>query len=520
MGESGRPSFSHVQEVLLFALRFVVGWHLLYEGLVKVFDPQWTAGPFLLESSGPLAGLFHWTARTPWALAWTDTLNAWGLTLIGAGLLAGVAVRAASIAGAGLLALYYLANPPWIGFSSGFPTEGNYLIFDKNFIEMLALAVLAAFPTPSWGRLDVLLEPFWERVRSRLKAPELVGSPAKLDRLVSRDGVDRRELVRALVAVPLVGGFAFAFLKKRGWESWEERHLLAANGTDAVTSATVKMFRFSSLQDLRGTLTYGQIGSLRLSRLFLGGNLIGGWAHARDLIYVSELVKAYHTDEKVFDTFRIAEECGINTILTNPALSRVINAYWRRRGGKIQFISDCAWQGTDLVTGIKVSVDAGAHACYVQGGIGDQLVEEGRLEEIAEALDLIRANGIPAGVGAHRLDTVRACVDAGIKPDFWVKTLHHCNYWSARPQPENDNIWCYDPEATIAYMARLEEPWIAFKVLAAGAISPQEGFRFAFANGADFICVGMYDFQIVDDVNLACEVLAGDFSGRPRPWRA
>ncbi|HON01219.1 MAG TPA: DoxX family membrane protein, partial [Acidobacteriota bacterium] len=141
MGESGRPSFSHVQEVLLFALRFVVGWHLLYEGLVKVFDPQWTAGPFLLESSGPLAGLFHWTARTPWALAWTDTLNAWGLTLIGAGLLAGVAVRAASIAGAGLLALYYLANPPWIGFSSGFPTEGNYLIFDKNFIEMLALAV-------------------------------------------------------------------------------------------------------------------------------------------------------------------------------------------------------------------------------------------------------------------------------------------------------------------------------------------------------------------------------------------
>jgi hypothetical protein len=30
--------------------------------------------------------------------------------------------------------------------------------------------------------------------------------------------------------------------------------------------------------------------------MVLGGNLIGGWAHARDLIYVDKLVKAYHTD--------------------------------------------------------------------------------------------------------------------------------------------------------------------------------------------------------------------------------
>jgi NAD(P)H-dependent flavin oxidoreductase YrpB (nitropropane dioxygenase family) len=66
-------------------------------------------------------------------------------------------------------------------------------------------------------------------------------------------------------------------------------------------------------------------------------------------------------------------------------------------------------------------------------------------------------------------------------------------------------------------MNQLEEPWIAFKVLAAGAITPLEGFKYAFDNGADFICVGMYDFQIVDDCNIALDSLAN--VNRVRPWR-
>jgi hypothetical protein len=252
--------------------------------------------------------------------------------------------------------------------------------------------------------------------------------------------------------------------------------------------------------------------------MFLGGNLMGGWAHSRDLIYVSKLIKTYHTDQKVFDTLRLAEKCGLNTILTNPVLCRVIGDYWRNEGGSIQFISDCAY-GSDLMKGIQMSIEGGAHACYVQGGIADRMVREGKLEEISTAVEYIRKFDLPAGIGAHALETVRACVDAGIRPDFWVKTSHHCDYWSAQPAERNDNIWCTDPEETAAYMESLEEPWIAFKILAAGAIHPDEGFRYAFQNGADFICVGMYDFQIVDDVNIAFDVLAGGLE-RSRPWRA
>ena len=57
-------------------------------------------------------------------------------------------------------------------------------------------------------------------------------------------------------------------------------------------------------------------------------------------------------------------------------------------------------------------------------------------------------------------------------------------------------------------MGTLKEPWIAFKVLAAGAITPEDGLKYAYTNGADFVCMGMYDFQIVEDVNIALNALS------------
>ena len=75
------------------------------------------------------------------------------------------------------------------------------------------------------------------------------------------------------------------------------------------------------------------------------------------------------------------------------------------------------------------------------------------------------------------------------------------------------------PEKTVEYMRSVKRPWIAFKVLAGGAIPPPDGFKFAFENGADFLGVGMLDFQIVEDVNIALDVLA-NVKSRPRPWCA
>ncbi|MGE5295066.1 MAG: hypothetical protein ACM3VT_09575 [Solirubrobacterales bacterium] len=336
---------------------------------------------------------------------------------------------------------------------------------------------------------------------------------------MAENQVDRRGFIKRSVATS--AGVAL------GLRSFEEQNLLAqtsGGGKPAEAKAPAG----------NSKMAYGQIKNLKVSRVFCGGNLIGGWAHSRDLMYVSDLVKAYHTDDKIFETFELAEEMGINTVLTNPVSDRVINRYWNERGGKIQWISDCA--SGSLKEGIKRSVDNGAHAVYVQGGLADQAARDGKIAAIGEALDYIKEFKVPGGIGAHELETVKACVKAGFKPDFWVKTLHPDNYWSATP-PENrkvfdvvgpatnehggyhDNMYCRNPQETIEYMNGLKEPWIAFKVLAAGAIHPRDGFRFAFEGGADFLCVGMFDFQVREDAIIAQEVFAGEIK-RSRPWCA
>jgi hypothetical protein len=68
-------------------------------------------------------------------------------------------------------------------------------------------------------------------------------------------------------------------------------------------------------------------------------------------------------------------------------------------------------------------------------------------------------------------------------------------------------------------MATVPKPWIAFKVMAAGAIPPPDAFKYAFSNGADFVLAGMFDFEIAEDVKIASETLAG-LKARPRPWLA
>lgn len=492
-------------------VRIIVGWHLLYEGVTKLLDPGWSSAGFLSGSTGPLAGLFGWMAANETVLAVVDQLNIWGLTLIGLGLMLGVFTRVAAWGGVALLAMYYVAYPPLFGPTTPGVTEGSYLLVNKNLVEMVALLAVGAFPAIAWG-LDGLV---FGRVSTAKAAPP-EGKP-KLDKLAPSylGPMSRRQLVTGLAGVPVLGAFVLAALKKHGWKSFEEVQL-GSRGVDGLSGATVKRFKFATLADLNGEIPKGQVGDLKFSRLILGGNLIGGWAHARDLIYVSKLVKAYHHRDKIFETFSIAESCGVDTVLTNPLLCGVINDYWRN-GGKIQFISDCG--GADVLAMIQKSIDRGACACYIQGGVADRLVEECQYDLIADGLELIRRNGLPAGIGGHKLSTIQECVDRDLRPDFWMKTMHKVNYWSAAPEPRHDNRWDDDPVATAAYMEKLEEPWIAFKILGAGAIPPKEGFRWAFEHGADFICVGMYDFQIVDDVNLAAEVFRTGFE-RQRPWRA
>ena len=281
-------------------------------------------------------------------------------------------------------------------------------------------------------------------------------------------------------------------------------------------------------------LPTGRIGKLKISRLICGGNLINGYAHARDMIYISELFKHYFTDEKIMQTWEMCEQCGINTMIStvqdpyaggNDPTVRVITKYWSERGGKIQWLAQYFPRPDDPFTKLQMAIDNGAQGAFVQGEMGDRLTQQNRLDVIAKVVEHTKRNGLVAGVACHSIEVPLACEKAGLPVDFYMKTLHSPNYWSATPEdkkgpfdlPSHDNMWCIDPDRTIEFMKTCEKPWIAYKVLAAGAIQPSEGFKHAFANGADFACVGMCDFQVRENAVIANNTLTG--LTRVRPWR-
>lgn len=157
-GMSGRsPDYGTFQLVALVSLRMLIGWHFLYEGVAKLSNPYWTSAGYLQESKGWFSGFFMDLANNPGALGVVDNLNQWGLLLIGLALLVGVFSRTAAFAGVILLALYYLAAPPFPTLEYAMPSEGSYLIVNKILVELAALLVIVGFPTAHRIGLDRLL---------------------------------------------------------------------------------------------------------------------------------------------------------------------------------------------------------------------------------------------------------------------------------------------------------------------------------------------------------------------------
>jgi hypothetical protein len=272
------------------------------------------------------------------------------------------------------------------------------------------------------------------------------------------------------------------------------------------------------------SLPGGKICGVEFSRLMLGGNLISGYAHSRDLAYVAQLMKRYNTDARIFETLELAETQGIN-VMNSWVMdgNNHLQAHWKR-GGKMKWIAQVRVTPNGNFDQVKRAVDLGATAIHPTGDASDLLIQHGKIELIGKLMEAIREQKCLAGIGAHGLGAVTACEKAGINPDFYVKTLHTHDYHTA-PSPDEtddlgryDNSWCNDPEAVVDFMFAVRKPWIAFKVLAAGAIPPQRGFRHAFESGADFILVGMFDWQIAEDTAITRQVLGN--VRRLRAWQS
>jgi len=153
--EDGKLSRGSMIAITL--LRVFVGWHFLYEGLAKLTAPSWSAAGYMKQARGPFADLFRWLASQPNLLANADLITMWGLTLVGLFLILGLFTRLASLAGIGFILLFYLCNPPFVGYFYSIPSEGSYLIVNKNLVELCALAVIFVTGSGRYAGLDRIL---------------------------------------------------------------------------------------------------------------------------------------------------------------------------------------------------------------------------------------------------------------------------------------------------------------------------------------------------------------------------
>jgi len=500
-------------------LRVAIGWHFLYEGLSKILQGNWTASGFLLNTSGFLSGFYHWIASSPAILGTTDILNMWGLLFIGLALFIGLFSRFASLSGILLLTLYYFAYPPF-GNPMLNAADGHLFIVDKLFIEAAALLFLFFYREKGYS-IDILVEIY----RNRKKSPV-----AEL-----QSSTSRREALKNLATIPVLGAM--------GWGAVSN---FKTFGVDVMSGATIQV-KQAALSELKGELPKGKIGKHKISRMIAGGNLIGGWAHSRDLIYVSNLFKAYNTEQKVYETLMLAEKAGINTINIGFPSNPLLAKYKKITGSKMKVISQVApnLNNNELskvgpntskklyFENIDKAIDYGVDIIQIQGNWCDWLVRDNKIEVIHEMLEYTRQQGYTVGLAAHSVESLIACADQGIIPDYYMKTMHHDQYWSAHPRENrfpfevdgkeyldhnrfHNNMFCLFPERTVEFVSKATVPVMGFKVLAAGAIEPQDGFKWAYDNGADFICVGMFDFQVVSNVNIAINCLKT--TNRTRPW--
>ncbi len=277
----------------------------------------------------------------------------------------------------------------------------------------------------------------------------------------------------------------------------------------------------------------GKLGNTEVSRLVLDGNPLVGNVLSRDLKYVRRLAQNYNTPECLQETLRLAEVNGINTVL---GWGMACVEKYNRSGGKMRFIARLSptLSPDKLTEAIQRNIDSGAIAHFTDPCETDELVRTKGIDPLAKVMEAAAGFDLPIGVGTWALPVVAACEERNLPLDFYVHSFHADGYPTARPTPPEvreafikltpgyfDNIWCANSDQVIEAFKSITKPWLASKVLAAGAIDSRRGLTYALEDGgADFAAVAMFDFLIAPNAETVKRIVPRADRNRTRPWRA
>jgi thiosulfate dehydrogenase [quinone] large subunit len=165
MHNSAPASLSTYQQISIVCLRTVIGWHFLYEGYFKLVLPawglngthigRWSSASYLDEATGPVGHMLHALFDAGWGQI-IDVAVIAALVGIGLSLLSGLLTQLGCYGAIVMLALFYVTALPLDGVPHA-GMEGNYLIVNKNLIELVAVTVVQSFHTGRIAGLDLFV---------------------------------------------------------------------------------------------------------------------------------------------------------------------------------------------------------------------------------------------------------------------------------------------------------------------------------------------------------------------------
>jgi hypothetical protein len=267
-------------------------------------------------------------------------------------------------------------------------------------------------------------------------------------------------------------------------------------------------------------MEYVRLGQVTVSRLMLGSNPFSGFSHQSPETDLE--MKRYFTTERIKSTLRQAEALGVNTLIarTDHHVLRVLLEYWDE-GGTIQWFAQTCPEVGDHHTCVSRAVSGGAKACHIHGGVMDYLYVQNKLAEIPPVIQMIRDQGLLAGIAAHNPKVI-AWAEEHLDVDYYL-----CSYYNPIPRDEHaehiagleERYLEEDRQAMTELIRGLSRPVVHYKVLAAGRNDPAEAFKVVTQTirPADMVCIGVYgrnDPEMLrTDVALFANALAAARSG-------
>jgi hypothetical protein len=250
---------------------------------------------------------------------------------------------------------------------------------------------------------------------------------------------------------------------------------------------------------------------LRVSRLVLGANPFAGYSHQnpqrdRDMI-------AYHSVDRIIETWRRAQAAGITTFVANNHTKHVNDAlrqYLADDPDPMQWIAQVSPIDDDMFKAIDIVADDGCSALFLHGGIVDSAFEGRREADVRAWLDHARQHGIPAGVAAHAPEAHDWVYDMDAA-DFHKVCFFNCG---SLHDGKGEKFRLSDMDRAVERIQRFNKPCIGYKIMAAGRLDARMAFEYAFEKlkPGDVVNVGMHrgdnDDMVEQNVAMVTDILS------------